>query len=132
MSSWGDNEKKLWNTSETLREFEKQTAERAVKLAEALQKSAVSPALQDLKGIADAATKAQTAIQNVKKELKSYSDDGEVSENDPSDESIELPEKEKQEELVKELQSMAQEAIDLGNVKLAYKIERTIDEILGR
>ncbi len=131
MSSWGDNEKKLWNTSETLREFEKQTAERAVKLAEALQKSAVSPALQDLKGIADAATKAQTAIQNVKKELKSYSDDGEVSE-DSSEESIELPEKEKQDELVRELQSMAQEAIELGNVKLAYKIERTIDEILGR
>ena len=131
MSSWGDNEKKLWNTSETLREFEKQTAERAVKLAEALQKSAVSPALQDLKGIADAATKAQTAIQNVKKELKSYSDDGEVSE-DSSEESIELPEKEKQDELVRELQSTAQEAIELGNVKLAYKIERTIDEILGR
>lgn len=130
MSNWGENEKKQWENSEVLREFEKQSLQRALKLAEhvsQLEKSA-APVAQTLKDVAQSATKAKDSIVGMKKELLNLSDD-EASTVEGGEEDSEEKDIQK---LVSELQVVAKEAIESGNIKLAYKIERTIDEILGR
>ena len=134
MSSWGENEKRIWEASEVLKEFEKQTAERAVKLAahvSSLDKTA-APIQQGLKEIAVSADSARKSISALKKDLGNLSDD--QNSNAAEDEGVETEaaEEEKLKNLVNELQVMANDAAAIGNIKLAYKIERTIDELLGR
>ena len=134
MSSWGENEKRIWEASEVLKEFEKQTAERAVKLAAhvaSLDKTA-APVQQGLKEIATSAESARKSVSALKKDLGNLSDD--QNSNPAEDESAEpeVSEDEKLQNLVSELQVMANDAAAVGNIKLAYKIERTIDELLGR
>ena len=85
----------------------------------------------NLEGMADGASKATEAVKNLGdeigkvKSLMNSAEDGseEASKEEVSEDALE-------EEIVNDLKSMAKLAVEKGDFKLAYKIERTIDEIL--
>jgi len=107
--------------------------EKIVRSKEELEKKALSPDAQekvnDFKAIEEAANNAGVAAG----ELLSSADDGPVDEaydghSDYSDD--EVAEDALQDEVVDDLRDLVAAALLDGNIKLAYRIERTIDEIL--
>jgi hypothetical protein len=100
---------------------------------EELEKKALSPGAQqkvnDFNAVADAAEKASEKAG----ELFGNADDGSVDEacdggSDHADD--ETAEDALQDEVVDDLRDLVAAALLDGNIKLAYRIERTIDEIL--
>jgi hypothetical protein len=126
-NSWSKEDISHFEKSEVMQEFEKRVIENLHRLA-ILNKKAQDNTAAGLKEVADAAkatTEALAGAADAKKEFESNADDDpektdETAEDGLADKSA----------VVEELREMIKAAMSNNNVKLAYKIERTIDEIL--
>jgi hypothetical protein len=123
-NSWSKEDKFHYESSEVWKELEKiviDTVKRAGilqdKIAAAAETEAETKAQKELAKAYEATGKAAAASGIF------AADDDEAE--DDSEDNLE-------DEVVDDLRSLAQAAIAEGNIKLAYKIERTIDEILER
>lgn len=131
MSKWDYMDKKVWDSSEVMRELER-----------IFIKNAGLKEVQDAaNAMVDAAKKGDEAQKKMKEALKSPAKDGEISyseledeqnmaKDQPKEEDSAKEHKKAQASLLRELSSMAEKAATSGNYKLAYKIERAIDSIL--
>lgn len=118
---WSKEDLANFNNSEVFSELEArviETIKRADILSEKIAQSTTEQKTKSLEGLADAASKATEAVKNLDTAMNSAHDE----EADDFSEDFEP--------VLAELRSMAKLAIDKGDYKLAYKIERTIDEIV--
>jgi len=144
MSNWSKEDKAVYNNSEIFQEFEKRTIENIFRLDMLRKKAQQNASQSTLKATTDAAKAATEAVRElgkVKKEvglaedqLSSNSDDYMIS--GQSEELFNSMMKNKMDDdisdtIINELMEMKEAAIAEGNIKLAYKIERTLDEILS-
>jgi hypothetical protein len=119
---WEKEDRAVWEKSEVMQELEKKVLDNMRRVEAMAQKIA-----QD----ADTQAKA-TAVMNSdappaeKKEIIKNLVDDEPEENELDSQEEEAT----QELMLNELRQMAQVAISKGNIKVAYQIERTIEEIL--
>ena len=118
-NSWSKEDKFHYESSEVWKELEKIVID-TVKRAGILQ--------DKIAGMDTGEINEQTAA--VKELGKAMQDVGLTDATD--DEAEDDSEDNLEDEVVDDLRSLAQAAIAEGNIKLAYKIERTIDEILER
>lgn len=151
--SWSKEDRKVFNSSEVLRNMERKILENYTKLAELqayadvenLNKNMNPQAVQNAKNYAGAVNEVSKAVES----LSSNNDDGEVVQQTPDQKETKVEgdgfsvtvnkndaEDEANEEeayfkdTIEELTSMANKAALSGNIKLAYKIERAIDELI--
>lgn len=118
---WSKEDLANFNSSEVFSELEArviETIKRADILSQKIAQSTTEQKTKSLEGLADAATKATEAVKSLDTAMNSADDE----EADDFSEDFEP--------VLAELRSMAKLAIDKGDYKLAYKIERTIDEIV--
>lgn len=140
---WSKEDRNSFNNSEVMREFEKKIIENYNKLIIAQNEYE----LRKMSGMAEEVNKVKEAVEGLDKALSA--DDGELENNaetidtrivvSPENEEVgvktkneaedeEIEKKAKEETLLK-LYHMARKAALEGNIKLAYKIERTISEL---
>ena len=153
MSKWSKEDKNSYNNSEVFQEFEKSTIQnifrateimkRSQKYADFLKKeSNLAQKTQDMKAFNATVKETIPQVKELSKALSGNADDGFSNDiDDNHDISLaeagkELLNNDNREEEVSdavldELLQMKDAAIKEGNIKLAYKIERTIDELLG-
>jgi hypothetical protein len=119
---WSKEDLANFNDSEVFKELETRVID-TVKRAEILnRKIAEEQTEQSLKAINEAAKGAADSLAKVDEAAANLADDPEAEEEDDD----------VTEEVLEELRLLAQEAINKNDIKLAYKIERTIDEISER
>jgi len=123
-NSWSKEDRLHYESSEVMQELEKSVLE-TINRVDILQRKSAA---------VDNAELAKTNL--LLKEQKGLVEDiANAAQDDIDDESaedglIEDGEDSLQDEVVNDLRMLASAAIEDGNIKLAYKIERTIDEIL--
>lgn len=141
MPNWSKEDRAIYEKSEVLQELEKLTIANIYRL-DLLAKKAQSSTAPTVQGVKEL-TEAMKGLAAVKKEV-GFAED-QLSEPKIKDESMfsgtsrELAERMMNESMddkisdavVNELMEMKEAAIKEGNTKLAYKIERTLDEILS-
>jgi hypothetical protein len=126
INSWSKEDLANFDKSEVFKELEKRVID-TVKRAEILQNK-----------IAEWTPDDTAATQNMSPEEKGQYAAGKnasPAEDDLFDEAsdevaVDALEEELQGEVIDDLRVLAQAALDENNIKLAYRIERTIDEIL--
>tara|TARA_B100000579_G_C22678580_1_gene779160 strand:- start:316 stop:798 length:483 start_codon:yes stop_codon:yes gene_type:complete len=152
--SWSKEDRKIFEESEVFKNMEKRILENYYKLQEIQRFANMSESSQDISKMDSAARSAAESANNLAAEvrgvgeaLNNLAEDGGVVEPGESSKvegegfSVtvnrnnleEEPLTEEQEyfnNTIDELKSMAYEAATSGNIKLAYKIERAIDEII--
>ena len=126
---WSKEDRNSFSKSEVMRELEnivldtvKRTDILMAKNAQQADTAAATKSLNEFSEAAAGATEAAEAFS----EATGMADDGkadEVADQDFSDDAALT------DEVISDLRSLAKAAILEGNVKLAYRIERTIDEI---
>jgi len=125
---WSKEDLANFENSEVFVELEKRV------LANILRADILSKKISNanLEGMAEGAAKATEAVKDLGdeigkvKNLMNSAEDGSAEEESDEDHAEDALE----DEIVSDLRSMAKLAVEKGDFKLAYKIERTIDEIL--
>ena len=127
MSKWGRVENELWEKSETLKELEKYYQNVAKKLALAAEeyRKAQEQVSQKVKEIKTDADSAQKSVNTLVEKAKNLADDSESEEK----KNIDLEHEQAKQALLEELELLATKAGLAANHKLAYMIERKIDEL---
>ena len=145
---WAKEDRRAWENSEVFSEFEKTILNNIQKLSSgnyAINKSAQSGLAEKTKQVQDltnAVNEASKAIKN--SGLTSSADDGESTQEDflmahkdnpyagnfGPNSSADWEEDDAKDQVLDELRTLAYDAAISGNIKLAYQIERTIQEIL--
>jgi hypothetical protein len=150
--SWAKEDKVAWNKSEVFKEYENNISQNIIRVSiiqekineiernKKLEKNAqdkLNSALEKAKTLNSELEKAKNTSQQIGLSDDHESDKKEQEnnlmfnqENKYIEDSDDWEESDVSDHIVKDLRSMAQEAIGEGNIKLAYKIERTIQEIL--
>jgi hypothetical protein len=127
MPNWSKEDSYIYNKSEVMQELEKRVID-TINRAEILnQKIAQDSALTRMEKFDKATRSATQAVDNLKKTMTAgtnLSDDPELEEGEDG-ELLDAS----QDDLIEELRAMANSAIEDGNIKLAYRIERAIDEL---
>lgn len=136
---WEKEDRHCWQKSEVMQNFEKTLLENYSKLVTAQQKINL-PQVKELKTDLEG---ANVAAKDLSKTLTGSADDGEVNaaedcavchaEDGAHDQSCEYSEDEvttAKASVLSELQKMASDAIAVRDMRLAYQIERTIQEML--
>jgi len=138
MKNWPKEDRYSWEKSEVMKEFEAQILSNYSKVEKiAQQKSLVPPGTQtELKNVLN-------TVKEIKQTLQGAADDGEGkreehqcneaedcamcgrSSENYSDDEVKMAKA----EILEELHKMASAAINNRDIKLAYRIERTIAEI---
>lgn len=116
-NNWGKEDRVSFTNSEVMQELESRVLE-TIKRADILTKKAEDA--EKMKGLADATNEAAEATERLNRAMGNAAEDGENDHADDEDVT---------DEVLDDLRSLAKAAIAEGNYKLAYKIERTIDEI---
>lgn len=118
-NTWSKEDIAHYNDSEVFAELEKKVLETILRTDILSKKAAASEE--------DVATQKamNTELQKTKDLVSNLSDDAEGFEEEGFEEEDDLTEA-----VINELRALAEAAISERNTKLAYKIERTIDEIL--
>lgn len=148
---WAKEDRKAWENSEVFSEFEKTILSNIQKLSSGnygigkTAQSNIAQKTEQVKQLTDAVNKANEAIKS--SGLASSADDGESEQEDflmahtdnpyasnfsqPSfSASKDWEEDDAKDQILDELRTMAYDAAISGNIKLAYQIERTIQEIM--
>jgi len=121
MSKWSKEDRVSYNKSEVFQELERLTIDNIYRLDLIVKKAnALNP--QAIKDLGNAAKEAIPAIKELKQTMNNTEDH--LSENDTDD--IEL-----ESNVVDELNKIKEAALKEGNIKLVYKVERALDEILS-
>lgn len=119
---WSKEDLANFSNSEVFSELETrviETIKRADILSAKIAQETTQQKADAMKQLADSANEAASAVEKLDSAMSA---DDEELDDEASDETFG--------EIVEELTSMAKLAIEKGDYKLAYKIERTIDEIL--
>lgn len=121
-NTWSKEDIAHYNDSEVFAELEKKVLETILRTDILSKKAAASEE--------DVATQKamNTELQKTKDLVSNLSDDAEGFEEEYFEEEDDNPDL--TEAVINELRALAEAAISERNTKLAYKIERTIDEIL--
>ena len=114
--NWSKEDKVSFNNSEVMRGLEERVLD-VIKRVDILAKKATNK--QEL----DELTKSLTEATKAKGEYDAVMNSADDDSSDGSEEDL-------TDEVIDDLRSLAKDAVLEGNYKLAYKIERTIDEIL--
>ena len=123
--SWSRADRHHYDKSEVMQELEKRVISNLHRLDILSKKAQENPA-ENAQKLTDALDKATESAKNLKTEVSNLAEDDVVAE-----EELKAGEEEQnKQEVVNDLRDMVQAALDEKNIKLAYKIERTIDEIL--
>lgn len=127
-------DQRAWDDSEVIKEFEKKMIKVALHLKEKVEAQIqVSDKMKQIKTDTESANKQMTQLMDSAKNL---SDDEESIEDEVEEEEEEEKEltsedfERAREMLLSELKELTDQAINMGNTKLAYKIERAIDELI--
>jgi hypothetical protein len=117
---WSKEDLANFNNSEVFSELEARVVE-TIRRADILSKKIAQTEMstQKMKEIGNVAVETKKQVDALNEALSSADDEELDDEDDAAFDGI-----------VEELTSMAKLAIDQGDYKLAYRIERTIDEIL--
>nr|BDD46230.1 hypothetical protein 62 [bacterium] len=136
MAKWDKTTRQAWEKSVVAQEFEKNIIELARRL-ELMSKAQVTSTISEKgKQIEESLKGATNSVGELVDAAKNLTDDAEAEAEEEDQEPI-VPEAEEEERedatasLLEELKQAAEAAADLGNIKLAYRIERTIAEISG-
>jgi len=119
---WSKEDLANFNNSEVFSELEARvldTIKRADILSAKIAQETAQQKADAFKNLANSAELAASSVEKLNKAIMSADDEELDDEDDAAFDGI-----------VEELTSMAKLAIDQGDYKLAYRIERTIDEIL--
>jgi hypothetical protein len=129
--TWSKEDRAHYNNSEVMQELEKAVISNAHRL-EILQKKIAENKIENVVKDVERAKVAVTGLGNEigKLNLAEDAPEGDVSEGDVPEEISEEESENTKEAVIKDLRGMVKKAIEGGDVILAYKIERTIDEIL--
>jgi hypothetical protein len=135
---WSNEDRGSWERSEVMKELESQIL---AKYAVVERFAATIPSDSEVKATTDALNGLNAAAERVKKTMNDTADDGAVEKScacdnssdqmcaacgdNYTDDEVSMA----KDEIIDELQRMADEAIGMRNIKLAYKIERTIAEM---
>lgn len=130
MSNWSKEDLSHFNGSEVMQEFEKNIIENLQRASILNDKIAQQkPITQDItegtKKLDEFNRKLDTTVQK----LKNLADDGEDLSDDESIEDVDEMTIKAKKEIINELLKMAKKAISEGEYRVAYDIERTIDEL---
>lgn len=151
--SWSKEDRKIFNDSEVFRNMESDILKNYKKLEAIQALASISDANKAMESGAESAKKYEQAVNGVSsalKNLSSNSEDGEVQDGEVQDHESKTVKGDgftvtvnkntaedsmSEEDLyfhntIDELKTMANNAAMSGNIKLAYKIERAIDEII--
>lgn len=123
MAKWDRTTRQAWEKSVVAQEFEKNMIELAYRL-QAMAQSTGSTIAEKGKQIEESLEGATESVGDLEEAAQNLSEDAEAEESEES-------KKEAQAALLQELKVAAEAAADLGNIKLAYRIERTISELTG-
>lgn len=123
MAKWDRTTRQAWEKSVVAQEFEKNMIELAYRL-QAMAQSTSSTIAEKGKQIEESLEGATESVGDLEEAAQNLSEDAEAEESEES-------KKEAQAALLQELKVAAEAAADLGNIKLAYRIERTISELTG-
>lgn len=144
MKRWAKEDRYSWENSEVMREFESKILSNYSFLEKSAQQKLTPESVKALKQTVVETTKAVRDLNNAMSTPISAADDGEMVDDiqecqhdeaddcslcresdDYSDDEVKLAKK----EILSQLNKMASDAIRSGNIKLAYRIERTISEV---
>lgn len=154
--SWPKEDRSAWNKSEVFKEYENSIKSNILRVSsiqarlelikEAKEKEeALSKVSQDkMKSMLQNTKELNTELQKLKNTTeqigladdaldgKEQSDNLMFHQDNPYANNEDWEEDDIEDHVISDLKSMAEEAISDGNIKLAYKIERTIQEILDK
>lgn len=138
---WSKEDRGSWERSEVMKELESQILAKYAMVEKLAQAKTSLPNPAEVKEVTKAVSELNTEANKLSQTLSSSADDGVTKKSctcddtsdqmcaacgdNYSDDEVALA----KEEILNELQKMADEAIISGNIKLAYKIERTISEM---
>lgn len=136
---WPKEDRGSWERSEVMKELESQILAKYATVERFAQAKTNLPDVSKVKEVTKAVDELSTSLSNAG--LGSEADDGVVEKkcacddtsdqmcavcsDSYSDDEVSMA----KDEIINELQRMADEAIGMRNIKLAYKIERTISEM---
>lgn len=142
MKNWPKEDRYSWEKSEVMKEFESQILSNYSKVEKIAQEKMN---LHEVKNLGQELQKANVAAKELSKTLSGAADDGSLDskhqcdgaedcavchtssldKSDYSDDEVKMAKS----QILEELQKMANDAISVRDIKLAYRIERTIAEI---
>ena len=144
MKRWAKEDRYSWENSEVMREFESRILSNYSFLEKSAEQKLTQKSVEALKQTAVETTKVLKDLNNAMSAPISAADDGEMEDDiqecqhdetddcslcresdDYSDDEVKLA----KDEILSHLHKMADDAIRSGNIKLAYRIERTISEV---
>lgn len=145
MPTWSKEDRTSYDKSEVFQELEKLTIANIHRLDLLRKKANTTQSLRETTDAAKAATTAIKQLGEAKKQLETSMAEDQLSEMNAEDVTMlsgvseeiannmmnQAMDDKVSETIVDELISMKEAAIKEGNIKLAYKIERTLDEILS-
>ena len=125
---WEKEDRVAWTRSEVMQELEKKVLDNMRRVEAMAQKISLADE-QAIKGITNNPSLSDAQKVNAIEGIANNPLDDALEDSDASDD-IEVDDEVTKEAMVEELRSMVQAAISKGNIKVAYQIERTIEEIL--
>lgn len=128
-NTWSKEDRLHYESSEVMQELEKrvlETINRIDILQEKIAAEDTKQQTQELHALEQQAIATGKAVKEINQAQDHIADDESAEDALVEDDGDYLL----QEEVVDDLRNLASAAIEDGNIKLAYKIERTIDEIL--
>jgi hypothetical protein len=125
MAKWDRTTRQAWEKSVVFNEMEKNVIDLAYRLQAMAQSSTVADKGRQIEESMSGAT---NSVKQLTEAAQNLNEDGDEVCDSGSDEEYHA---EAQESLVAELKEAAFIAGKMGNIKLAYRIERTISEITG-
>ena len=127
-NSWSKEDRYHYNKSEVMQELENRVMETLHRL-DILNKKAMDQS--EMAATKQQAEETQAAVQGLKDEMNNPAIDGVTEDDEVAGESLNAyEESQNKDAVINDLRDMVQAALSESNIKLAYKIERTIDEIL--
>ena len=145
MKNWPKEDRYSWEKSEVMKEFESKILSNYSFVEKFAQQKMHLPKPAEIKAVGDELAKVKKTVQEISS-FTSAADDGQDAAKDHQCDSAEDcaichggksddgeytddEVKTAKKQILEELYRMADEAISSGNIKLAYKIERTIAEV---
>lgn len=131
---WDEMTRRVWEKSEVMQEFEKRILDltsRFSKLAKRVEaQNVLEQGAESAKELEEAVVPANIATQELVDTLKqNLSEDNEIDDDEVTVEITDEEYNEAKDALFRELESLAYDAGIGGDIKLAYKIERTLYDL---
>tara|TARA_B100000131_G_scaffold322923_1_gene378771 strand:+ start:731 stop:1138 length:408 start_codon:yes stop_codon:yes gene_type:complete len=130
-TNWSKEDRAAWSNSEVAQELEKKVLSAIESLDNILKKSGSLESLENLPDPSEVRN-VNNAVKELAMTVENLSDDAEVVEFQENSDDGDKDDAEEPSslEVVARLRELLKEATDNKEIELAYRIERTIDEIL--